>query len=142
MKRLLLWTSFGYAIAGMAGGVFYREFTRFMGGFSERTTLSFLHTHLFMLGVIVFLVAFLLDRHLHFSDHKLFWPFYGIYNAGLVVTVAGLLARGITQVQGAALSSGGEAAISGVSGLGHIALGTGIILLFIMLLKRAKRTAA
>ena len=36
-----------YAILAMAGGVFYREFTKF-NGFTARTTLSVVHTHYFL----------------------------------------------------------------------------------------------
>ena len=48
MKKLLN-TAFIYALAAMAGGVFYREFTKF-NGFSGRTALGLVHTHLFLLG--------------------------------------------------------------------------------------------
>ena len=44
MKKLLN-TAFIYALAAMAGGVFYREFTKF-NGFSGRTALGLVHTHL------------------------------------------------------------------------------------------------
>ena len=45
MKKLVSW-AFGYAIAGMAGGVFYREFTKF-NGFTDRTALSVVHTRFY-----------------------------------------------------------------------------------------------
>ena len=41
-----------YAILAMIGGVFYREFTKFQG-FSGRTDLAFVHTHLFLLGMVM-----------------------------------------------------------------------------------------
>ena len=44
-----------YAVLAMAGGVFYREFTKFTG-FTAKTTLSVIHTHYFMLGMAVFLL--------------------------------------------------------------------------------------
>ena len=50
MKKLLN-TAFIYALAAMAGGVFYREFTKF-NGFSGRTALGLVHTHLFLLGTV------------------------------------------------------------------------------------------
>lgn len=40
-----------YAILAMAGGVFYREFTKF-SGFAAKTTLSVVHTHYFLLGMV------------------------------------------------------------------------------------------
>ena len=45
MKKLIN-TAFGYAIASMAFGVFYREFTKW-NGFTGKTTLAVNHLHLF-----------------------------------------------------------------------------------------------
>lgn len=45
-----------YAVLAMVGGVFYREFTKF-NGFTAKTTLSVVHTHYFLLGMVVFLAA-------------------------------------------------------------------------------------
>ena len=53
--------AFLYAIAAMAFGVFYREFTKF-SGFSGRTSLAFLHTHYFMLGMFFFLALMLAEK--------------------------------------------------------------------------------
>lgn len=44
-----------YALLAMVGGVFYREFTKLIG-FEGRTTLAFVHTHLFLLGMIMMLI--------------------------------------------------------------------------------------
>ena len=54
MKKLIN-LSFIYALAAMASGVFYREFTKFLE-FTGRTSLAFTHLHLFVLGTIVLLV--------------------------------------------------------------------------------------
>ena len=54
MKKYLN-ISFAYAIAAMAGGVFYREFTKF-NGYTGVTALGKVHTHLFLLGMLMFLV--------------------------------------------------------------------------------------
>ena len=40
-----IWIAFGYAIAAMACGVFYREFTKFFD-FTGTTTLAVSHVHL------------------------------------------------------------------------------------------------
>ena len=45
MKRYIN-TALLYAILAMAGGVFYREFTKF-NGFTAKTTLAVVHTHYF-----------------------------------------------------------------------------------------------
>ena len=55
MKKYLN-LSLVYAVAAMAGGVFYREFTK-LNGFSGVTALGKVHTHLFLLGTMVFLLV-------------------------------------------------------------------------------------
>lgn len=40
-----------YAVAAMAGGVFYREFTKY-NAYTGVTALGKVHTHLFMLGML------------------------------------------------------------------------------------------
>ena len=54
MKKLIN-TSFLYLILALAAGVFYREFTKF-NSFTGKTTLAVVHTHLFVLGVLLFLI--------------------------------------------------------------------------------------
>ena len=44
-----------YAIAAMAGGVFYREFTKF-NCYTGVTALGKVHTHLFLLGMLIFML--------------------------------------------------------------------------------------
>lgn len=80
MKKLLN-TAFIYALAAMAGGVFYREFTKF-NGFSGRTALGLVHTHLFLLGTVFFLLAALFSKELDWARGRNFRLFYGLYNTG------------------------------------------------------------
>ena len=61
--------------------------------------------------------------------------FLKVYNVGLPLTAVMLTVRGITQVLGLTLTSGADAAISGIAGIGHIFTGAGLIL-FILSLKR------
>lgn len=124
-----------YAALAMAGGVFYREFTKF-NHFIGQTTLAVLHTHYFVLGMLFFLLLLLLEKGFSFSSTKsdkilLF------YNIGLNTTVALLFVRGITQVLNMPLSSGQDAAISGIAGLGHIILGVSIIYILLEIKKAA-----
>lgn len=44
-----------YAILAMVGGVFYREFTK-LNGYTGVTALGKVHTHLFLLGIVMFLI--------------------------------------------------------------------------------------
>lgn len=135
MKKLIN-TSFIYAILGMIGGVFFREFTK-LNGFTGVTTLSFLHTHLFMLGMVMFLIFTLMEKQFSITSNKRFNLFFILYNTGLSILVLGLLVRGILQVFGTVISTGISAAISGVAGIGHIILGVAIILFFIIIKKQA-----
>lgn len=130
-------TAFVYAILAMVGGVFYREFTKF-NGFTGRTTLAFVHTHLFLLGMVLFLIIALFEYKAGVTGQKRFGLFYVIYNVGIAITVIMLVCRGILQVLAVNASPGLDGAISGIAGLGHVLTGIGIILYFV-LLKRSIR---
>ena len=93
MKKYLN-ISLAYAIAAMAGGVFYREFTKW-NGFTGVTALSKVHAHLFMLGMMVFLVVALFAAHRNLKSQKTFRVFLWMYNIGVPLTVLMLLVRGI-----------------------------------------------
>lgn len=125
-------TAFYYALAAMAGGVFYREFTK-LNGFAGKTTLSVVHTHLFILGMFMFLIVAALSLNFDFEKNKKFRIFYTIYNIGVPVIVIMLGVRGVLQVLSVPLTSGASAAISGIAGIGHIITGIGIIYLFLSL---------
>ncbi len=133
MKRYLNCALF-YALLAMAGGVFYREFTRFTG-FTGKTTLSVVHTHYFLLGMVFFLLLLLLEKVFAFTGPKT-GKVLAVFHLGLNVTGAALVVRGIFQVLGTALSSGMNAAISGVAGIGHILLGVSLVLLLLQLKKK------
>ncbi|MEG0484739.1 MAG: DUF2871 domain-containing protein, partial [Oscillospiraceae bacterium] len=98
--------------------MFYREFTKLLN-FTGVTRLSFVHLHLFVLGMFFFLVVLLLDKQFHVSAHKGFGKFYITYNLGLAVMVIMLIVRGVTEVLATPLSPGLSAAISGMAGIGH-----------------------
>ena len=134
MKKLVYW-SFGYAIAGMAGGVFYREFTKF-NGFTDRTALGVVHTHLFLLGMVFTLVLLALSKLWPLQQSKLFGKFFAVYNTGVILTAVMLATRGIVQVLSLSLSAGIDSALSGIAGIGHILTGIGMILFFILLKKQ------
>ena len=91
-----------YALIAMAGGVFYREFTK-LNGFTGKTTLSVVHTHYFLLGMVVFLLLLLSEKVFDFSGEKT-GRVLALYHTGLNITGAALLARGITQVLAMPLS--------------------------------------
>ena len=125
-----------YSILAMVGGVFYREFTKF-NGFTGATSLGFVHTHYFALGMIGFLLLLLLEKNLSFTDRSV-GRAVAAYHVGLNVTAGMLVVRGVTQVLDIALTRGASAAISGIAGLGHIVLGVSIVLILL----GVKRAAA
>lgn len=136
-SRKLLCTGLIYAVAGLAGGVFYREFTKFHD-FHGQTTLGLLHTHLLLLGMMMFLVLSMLEKEFHLSEHKLYPVWFVVYNAGLVLTVIMLGVRGVVQVLQTPLSAVADGAISGIAGLGHLGMGVGIVFIFIILMAQSK----
>ena len=130
MKRYMN-SSLLYAILAMAGGVFYREFTKF-NGFTARTTLSVVHTHYFLLGLVFFLLLLVLEKNRSFTGEKT-GRVLTVYHIGLNLTAVMLAVRGVTQVLGLTLSSGIDAAISGMAGIGHILLGVSLVLLLLQI---------
>ena len=61
MKRYINY-SIVYAVLAMIGGVFYREFTK-MNDYAAWTTLSVVHTHYFILGMMFFLILGLVSMN-------------------------------------------------------------------------------
>lgn len=122
-------TALVYAILAMVGGVFYREFTKF-NGFTARTTLSMVHTHYFLLGMVFFLLLLVLEKNFSFTGAAT-GRVLAVYHVGLNLTAVMLAVRGVTQVLGNTLSSGVNAAISGMAGIGHILLGISLVLLLL-----------
>ena len=121
-----------YAIAAMVAGVFYREFTK-LQQFSGVTTLGKVHVHLFLLGMIIFMLVALFVKETNVEESKTFHRFLLLYNIGVPLTCIMMVVRGITQVFSISLSNGASAAISGIAGIGHIMSGAGIIMLLIAL---------
>ena len=124
-----------YAVVAMVFGVFYREFTK-LSHFTGETNLSLLHTHYFLLGMFFFLLLMLAEKSLSFSGSRAAKAVV-TYQAGLNITALGLLARGLTQVWGTALSRGMDASLSGVSGIGHILMGVSLVLILLDIRKKA-----
>ncbi len=114
--------------------MFYREFTKW-NGFTEKTVLGAVHTHYFVLGMLFFLLLLLLEKNFSFTGKKTGRVLI-LYHIGLNLTGVMFLVRGITQVLNLALSSGMDAGISGIAGIGHILLGVSLVLL-LMQIKRS-----
>lgn len=132
MKKLL-YASFSYAAAGVLSGLYYRELTK-ANDFSGESQLGLVHTHWLVLGFIVLLIALVLERVFRISAvaPKLSAWFFGVWNAGVVITGGMMLVKGTMVVAGADASS---KALSGIAGMGHILLTAGLVLLFLALRK-------
>ena len=135
MKKLVK-TAFIYAIIAMLCGVVYREGSRFLE-LTEPNTWSFTHTHFFVLGMFFFLIVVILEKEFSLTKDKKFKAFYIIYNIGLIITGMMLWIRGIADITESFYNSY-DKMISGISGIGHILLGIGIILFFIILNNKIK----
>ncbi|MEA4811292.1 MAG: DUF2871 domain-containing protein [Anaerolineaceae bacterium] len=133
----LIENSFVYMVGGIAGGVFYREFTKFRG-FEGKTSLSIVHTHLIGLGLGLSFLLYLWLRNQDKEHVKAFEKPVLIFNAGLLLTAVSFVLRGIIQVLGNHFGKIPDAAISGVAGISHIILGIG---LFWVMLKVVKSSA-
>ena len=130
MKRYMN-AALAYAVFAMVGGVFYREFTRYNDS-TAKTALGVVHTHYFLLGMVVFLLLLLLEKLLSFTGAKTRRVLL-VYHIGLNLAASMLAVRGVTQVLGTALPSGMSAAISGIAGVGHILLGVSLVLLLVQI---------
>ena len=136
MQKRFISASIVYAALAMAGGVFYREFTKYTG-FTGKTNLSFVHGHYFVLGMIFFLLLALLENAYAFSESKGVRGWISVYHVGLNITSACLFLRGLAQATASALSVGLDASLSGVSGIGHTLLGASMLALLILIRRNA-----
>ena len=81
-----------YSVLAMAGGVFYREFTK-LNAFTGETTLSVVHTHYFLLGMVVFLLLLLLEKNFSFTGSGT-GKVLAVYHTGLNLTALMFVVRG------------------------------------------------
>ena len=122
MKRYIDY-SIVYTVSAMIGGVFYREFTK-LNDYAAWTTLSVVHTHYFILGMMFLLILGLVSKNVNLKINRA----VVFYNVGLNLAAIMLVVRGIVQVLGFKVVS---ALISGIAGIGHIVLGVSLILILL-----------
>lgn len=133
MKKIMN-TSLIYFVLAMAGGVFYREFTKW-NGYTEPTTLGVLHVHLLVMGTVLFLLIALFAKVTDLGKNSLFKKFFVLYNVALPFMVVMMLIRGIVQVLAIDLGKMGNGMLSGFAGLSHIAMMVSLLMLLIALKK-------
>lgn len=129
MKKYINITIF-YAVLAMIAGVFYREFTKYMN-FEGSTSLLRIHPHLFTLGMMMYLLIYLISLSLNFDENNKIDKHLKFYNIGLILSAVMMFVRGLTEVLAKDLSNGQEAMISGMAGLGHVILGVSLILILL-----------
>lgn len=128
--RKLFYAAFSYMIIGVLSGLYYRELTKSREfSSSEFSQLPLVHTHVLTLGFVVLTIILVLEHQFKLSQSKLFNWFFWTYNIGLILTAGMLAVRGTMTVVG---SEPGPAT-AGISGLGHIFLTMGMVLLFLNL---------
>lgn len=117
--------------------MFYREFTKAFE-FTGKTTLSIVHVHFFVLGVVLFLIIAILNHLINLEQNKGFKVFLILYNIFLPFIAVMFLTRGIIQVLDLSLSPAINSMISGIAGVSHFMLGESLIFLFVLLIKSQK----
>lgn len=134
--KKILNTSMIYFILAIIAGVFYREFTKY-NGFSGKTTLGYIHAHLFVLGMILFLIIALFCNQDHsLLQDKMFKRFFVLYNISLPFMACTMLIRGIIQVQNITVTNATNSMIAGIAGVSHILITISLFMLFIALKKK------
>lgn len=123
-----------YLLMGLVAGVFYREFTKYYG-FTGVTHLAKVHVHTLVLGFILSLLLFLLVGHFAKENIVALKKPFHVYNTGLVLTLSSMTLYGIFDVVREGQETVSIPALSGISGLGHIFLGVGLVWLMVSLRK-------
>lgn len=138
MKKLY-YSAYTYLIAGLLSGIIFREVTK-IAGVSGPTALGKVHTHLLAMGFLMFLLLILFEINLQITKADYFSFFFITYHIGLGITVISMFTRGIITIleqKGTIdLSSGLDASLSGISGLGHVVLAIALVILMNMMKQR------
>lgn len=136
MKKKLVNTAAYYAVAGLFAGAFYREFTKYMG-YTGVTSLGKAHTHLFALGMLMFLIVTALASTTEITKSEYFDRFYFYYNIGVGLSATMIFCRGLYQVIGLD-NKILDLVISWTAGAGHVTVTIGLAFLFLSLKQKIK----
>ncbi|WP_394022934.1 DUF2871 family protein [Anaerococcus martiniensis] len=132
--KSILASSITMLVMGLLAGAFSREFTKFYS-FNEYNYLNLIHTHSLALGFLALMGIYLLVRNN--DDRKILAikKAYHTYMTGLTITVVAMIVKGIFTVVSQGRQTINQAAIAGISGIGHIVLTIGIISLMVKIYK-------
>lgn len=136
MRRKLINTAAYYAVAGLFAGAFYREFTKYMG-YTGVTALGKAHTHLFALGMLMFLIVTALASTTEITKSEYFDRFYFYYNIGVGLSATMIFCRGLYEVIGLN-NNVVDLVISWTAGAGHVTVTIGLAFLFLSLKQTIK----
>lgn len=136
MRKKLVNTAAYYAIAGLFAGAFYREFTKYMG-YTGVTALGKAHTHLFALGMLMFLIVTAFASTTEITKSEYFDRFYFYYNIGVGLSATMIFCRGLYQVIGLD-NNILDLVISWTAGAGHVTVTIGLAFLFLSLKQTIK----
>lgn len=117
---------------GLAGGVFYREFTKYFA-WKPFTALSVVHVHLIALGFLTLLILYAVMRTEGERMAEIKTPL-ALYLTGLTWTVVSFMVRGIYSITSPETELFPDGALSGMAGIGHILLGLGIVWMILKLI--------
>lgn len=124
----ILGTALSFLFMGLIGGVFYRELTKFYA-FDLPSHLGKIHPHLLVLGFLLLTLLYLVTKNYKENEIQDLKKSLYIYVTGLVFTAINIVLYGIFDVVGENNPSVNLAMLDGLSGLGHIVLAIGLVLL-------------
>lgn len=138
MKKLY-YSTFTYLILALASGLLWREITKILD-VSEKTSLSVVHTHLFSVGFMMFLIFMILEKTFDISQSKRFKSFFILYHIGVGLSTLMMLVRGMVSIQvirgEMTLTKAIDSSIAGFAGMGHMILTVALIMLMLILKDR------
>lgn len=106
-------------------------------GYKGVTALGKAHTHLFALGMLMFLIVTALASTTEITKSEYFDRFYFYYNIGVGLSATMIFCRGLYQVIGLD-NKILDLVISWTAGAGHVAVTIGLAFLFLSLKQKIK----
>lgn len=121
-----------FMIFALISGVYFREMTKLFA-FDNSTMLSGLHVHALVLGTGICLLLVILDSLFDLFSSRYFPIIWRFYLFGLMMFLGLGALRGTLEVTGQSLTSVQDHLISGFAGLSHIVLGSGMVMLMMLI---------
>ena len=136
----VLGLAFSFLVMGLGIGSFYLEFTKF-NGFSGITHLAKVHPHTLVLGFVTLLIVYMLINNNKYEDLENIQKSLYMYITGLTFSIVNKFLIGIYEVVDPTATVVNRAIFDGLSGIGHIIIGVGMVGLFFNLYNSRQLTA-